>query len=91
MSPLFFTSQRSMLGTGIWLEKPPYNPEAVARHLLIQAPVASPVLQRMHFRHGMTAGMMTSFPTHAGSPATTVPEISCPRVRGGLETVGTPS
>ena len=39
----------------------------------------------------ITAGTITSFPVHASSPATTVPAISCPSVRGGFETVGTPS
>jgi hypothetical protein len=40
---------------------------------------------------GMTAGMITFLPIRSAGPATTVPLISWPRVRGGLFTVGTPS
>jgi len=34
---------------------------------------------------------MTSLPTHAAGPATTVPLISWPSESGGFTTVGTPS
>ena len=40
---------------------------------------------------GITAGTMTFLPTRLAGPATTLPLISCPRLKGGLLTVGTPS
>ena len=45
----------------------------------------------MHCRQGMTAGMITSLPIQASSPATTVPDISWPSVNGGFETDNWPA
>lgn len=44
-----------------------------------------------HPPHGSTAGTTTARPASAGSPATTVPAISCPRVSGSAWLVRTPS